>query len=101
MTSKLSINGGRSKSCPKTKIAILDTGVTEKYYQDFEDYIKEYKDFVSHNDGLRQDGTGHGTTALRLLLKVYDDAEVYIGRVFETKDAGDETERLMAEASFK
>jgi hypothetical protein len=63
------------------------------------DYIKEYKDFVSNNDKLQQDGTGHGTTALRLLLKLYDDAEVYVGRVFEHKDADDETERLMAEVS--
>lgn len=89
----------RDKSCPPTKVAILDTGVTEECYQILEGYIKGYKDFVSSNDNIRKDGTGHGTTALRLLLKLYDDAEVYVGRVFEHKDADDETERLMAEVS--
>ena len=99
MTSKLSVVGKREKCCPPTKIAILDTGVTEECYKVLKDFIKEYKDFISNNDKLQQDGTGHGTTALRLLLKLYDDAEVYVGRVFEHKDADDETERLMAEVS--
>jgi hypothetical protein len=82
-------------------VAILDTGITEEHYKILKGYIKEYKDFVSNNDKLRQDGTGHGTTALRLLLKLYDDAEVYVGRVFEHQDADDETERLMAKVSLQ
>ncbi|KAH8598650.1 hypothetical protein B0O99DRAFT_684037 [Bisporella sp. PMI_857] len=74
---RLSFVGERDKNCPPTKIAILDTGITEEWYKMLSEYIKEYKDFVSNNDKLRQDGTGHGTMALRLLLKLYDDAEVY------------------------
>ena len=62
--------------------------------------IRGYKDFVSQLDDSPQDGTGHGTTALRLLLKIYEDADVYVGRVFRRQDADDETEKLMTEASI-
>ncbi|CAN9361975.1 unnamed protein product [Alternaria alternata] len=85
-------------ACPPSKIAILDTGVTTECYGRYERSIHGYKDFVSNIDDSPQDGTGHGTSVLRLLLKLYEDAEVYVGRVFQRQDADDQTERLMAEA---
>ncbi|UKZ57518.1 hypothetical protein TrVGV298_011376 [Trichoderma virens] len=98
-TEKLSIIGTRDeKKCPRVKIAILDTGIAEDYYHDFNEYIEEYKDFVSSKNELRQDGTGHGSTTLRLLLRLTSDVKVFIGRVFEHNHADEETERLMAEA---
>lgn len=88
-------------ACPPSKIAILDTGVTIKYHGIYKSSIHGYKDFVSKLDDSPQDGTGHGTKALRLLLKLYEDAEVYVGRVFQRQDADDDTERLMAEVSLR
>jgi hypothetical protein len=100
LTEKLSIVGRRDRNkCPQMKIAILDTGITEKYYDEFSEYITEYIDFVTGKDELRQDETGHGSTTLRLLLKLNDCVEVFVGRVFEHNDADDETERVMAEVS--
>jgi hypothetical protein len=86
---------------PPTKVAILDTGVTGECYHKFQDSIYGYKDFVSGIDKTPQDRTGHGTSALRLLLKLYENAEVYVGRVFQLQDADDESERLMAEVSIQ
>jgi len=75
------------------KIAILDTGVSE----DFADFVKGYKDFVSNDDYNWQDNTGHGTNAVRLIQKVYNMAEIYIGRVFEAHRATANTATLMAQ----
>ncbi|KAL8364650.1 hypothetical protein RB595_003773 [Gaeumannomyces hyphopodioides] len=45
----------------KVKIAVLDTGVHPNHTE--ADYIKGYKDFVSGEDGVKRDNTGHGTTS--------------------------------------
>jgi subtilisin family serine protease len=83
----------RDDNCPPVKVAILDTGVFQSY---FSNSIKDYRDFVSGINDERQDGTGHGTSCLQLLLSIYEDAEVYIGRVFESDKANDDTSSLMA-----
>ena len=102
LTATLSCSRREDKTtCPPTKVAILDTGITKKYYRDHKDSIHDYKDFVSGLDTNPQDASGHGTSVLRLLLQLYEDAEVYIGRVFRKQDADDETERLMAEVSLR
>ncbi|KAL7936517.1 peptidase S8/S53 domain-containing protein [Trichoderma chlorosporum] len=98
-TRRLSFNGERDLvNCPHIKVAILDTGITAEYYEEFGEYIQGYKDFLSENDDLRQDGSGHGSTALRLLLKLNDNVKVFVGRVFKRNEADGETERVMAEA---
>jgi subtilisin family serine protease len=78
------------------RIAILDSGVSI----DYADSVKGYKDFVSRDDDDDdwQDNTGHGTSAVRLIHKVYHLAEIYVGRVFEGPRATDKTATLMAEA---
>jgi hypothetical protein len=102
LTTNLSCSRRKDKTaCPPTKIAILDTGVTMKYYLDYKNSIHGYKDFVSGLDKNPQDASGHGTSILRLILQLYEDAEVFIGRVFEKQDANDKTERLMAEVSLR
>jgi subtilisin family serine protease len=88
----------RDENSRPVRVAILDTGVHEAYYQNDQSFtksIKDYKDFVSGNDNKRQDGTGHGTSCVRLLQKVYENADIYVGRVFETKDATPETKKYM------
>jgi hypothetical protein len=60
-----------------------------------------YKDFVDSNEKCTEGQTSHGTTSLDLILKMYEDAEVYIARVFETNDAhGDREAVQMAKVSF-
>lgn len=88
------------------RIAILDTGVEEGYAK----YIKCYKDFANPKGSNHptqdhssrdspQDNTGHGTTAVRLVLKIYNKAEVYVARVFEKSQATSKTADLMAQVS--
>lgn len=75
-----------------TKVAILDTGIHDNYA----DQIKDYKDFVSGNDEDYRDNTNHGTTAVRLVQRVYNKADIYIARVFDTSVATPQTPQLMA-----
>jgi subtilisin family serine protease len=76
------------------KIAILDTGVSD----DYEDNVKGYKDFVDRNKEKLDDKTAHGTGAFLLVQKVYNMAEIYVGKVFEGAHATENTVTLMAEA---
>ena len=88
----------RDEHSKLVKVAILDTGVQEPYYQNDQSStksIKDYKDFVSGDHNIRRDSTGHGTSCVRLLQKVYEHAEIYVGRVFKTKDATPETKEYM------
>lgn len=73
------------------RIAILDTGISQAYSRS----IAEYKDFVNEGNTTSQDGTGHGTNAFLLLQKVYSDAKIYVGRVWETNRANQHTTSLM------
>lgn len=76
------------------KIAILDTGVSDSHG----DSVKDYKDFVNPENDDWQDTTGHGTNAIRLIQKIYNIAQIYVGRVFQSSTATDKTPILMAEA---
>ncbi|KAK0641770.1 hypothetical protein B0T16DRAFT_420502 [Cercophora newfieldiana] len=80
----------------KVKIAVLDTGVHPNHVE--ADYIKGYKDFVSGEDGVKRDNTGHGTTSIRLILDMCESADVYALRIFERDTAAKETQHLAAEA---
>ena len=76
------------------KIAILDTGVSDSHG----DSVKDYKDFVNPENDDWQDTTGHGTNAIRLIQKIYNIAQIYVGRVFQSSTATEKTPILMAEA---
>ncbi|RAH79509.1 subtilisin-like protein [Aspergillus japonicus CBS 114.51] len=76
------------------KVAIIDTGVDENLTQS----IKGYKDFVTGQEEHLQDSTGHGTSAIYLVQKVYHMAEIYVARVFQTSQATANTLALMAQA---
>lgn len=86
----------------RVKVAILDTGVREQDYQDDQakppgtEGIKDYKDFASNKDNERTDRTGHGSACMKLLQKVYQEAEIFVGRVFERAKATENTAQLMA-----
>jgi hypothetical protein len=54
-----------------------------------------YKDFVNNNDAVKQEKTGHGTNSVKLMFKVYAEAEFYVARVFESNQANDDTQDLM------
>lgn len=101
LTSNLSLLKEEDRAkFPPTKIAILDTGVKKECYETYKDNICEYKDFVSQLDNNPRDGTGHGSSTLRLLLRLYEDAKIYVGRVFQRQEADDDTEMLMAKVSL-
>ncbi|KAK3324952.1 hypothetical protein B0H66DRAFT_615264 [Apodospora peruviana] len=91
-----------SPSTPIVKVVILDTGVRGRFAR----AVKGYKDFVSNNDTVKTDETGHGTRAVELMFKVFEKAHIYVGRVFQTNDevfdpdgnTAKNTRDLMAEA---
>lgn len=79
----------------RVRVVVIDTGIdgTDPYAK----HVRDYKDFVSKNDGVKQDKTGHGTNSVKLIFKVYAQAEVYVARVFESNHANDDTQDLMLE----
>ncbi|KAF4461645.1 hypothetical protein FALBO_11549 [Fusarium albosuccineum] len=78
------------------RIAVLDTGMDGK--DPFARQLRGYRDFVSGEDHVKLDKTGHGTNSVKLIFKVYDQAEVYVARVFENNRANDDTQDLMLKA---
>ncbi|KAK8103237.1 hypothetical protein PG984_016383 [Apiospora sp. TS-2023a] len=80
----------------KVKIAVLDTGVDPNDVVSV--YINGYKDFVSGNDNIKCDNTGHGTTSVNIIYDMCASAEVYVLRIFETDVADESTQGLAVQA---
>jgi hypothetical protein len=82
----------------RIKVAVLDTGIEPEHRMSGSVH---YRDFVDSIKKCTKEQTSHGTTSLELILKMYQDAEVYIARVFETNDAHGDLEAVqMAMVSF-
>lgn len=77
----------------RVRVAVIDTGINSS--DPYARHIQGYRDFVTNNDDLKQDNTGHGTNSVKLIYKVYAEAEVYVARVFEYDEADDCTQDLM------
>ncbi|RWA10982.1 hypothetical protein EKO27_g4126 [Xylaria grammica] len=86
--------GERDSGSPHIRIAILDTGIENQCLNG----IKEYEDFVDRRNESPLDSNGHGTNIFSLLRKVCDDADFFIGRVWEGTKATPDTPLLMEEA---
>ncbi|KAJ4113967.1 hypothetical protein NW760_000858 [Fusarium oxysporum] len=77
----------------QVRVAVIDTGINGN--DSYAKHIRGYRDFVTNKDELKQDNTGHGTNSVKLIFKVYAEAEVYVARVFESDEANDDTQDLM------
>ena len=77
------------------KIAILDTGIGESH--PYRKHVKGYHDFVSGRHKKASDDTGHGTNAVHIIFKLLPEIDIFVGRVFATEEANDNTQNLMAE----
>jgi subtilisin family serine protease len=78
-----------SSSCPRVKLAVLDTGA-DLTHQDFIEaiakrLIKHY-DFIENTPNM-VDLVGHGTHCASQILKLAPNTELYIGRVFQSNQA--------------
>lgn len=78
------------------KIAILDTGVVE----DLKERVSDYRDFASRNDADLQDPIGHGTQAVFLIDRIYPEAELYVGRIYDGRHATDDAAALVTEVNI-
>ncbi|KAK7946100.1 subtilisin-like protein [Apiospora aurea] len=76
----------------QVKIAVLDTGVDLN--DAASEYIDGYRDFVSGNDKVKCDNTGHGTTSISLIFDMCESASVYAVRIFETDVANENSQEL-------
>ncbi|KAF9880591.1 putative extracellular alkaline serine protease protein [Colletotrichum karsti] len=84
----------RDASYHPAKIAVLDTGLHPSFS------AAGYEDFVDRANETSQDGSGHGTSAFQLLQRVYSDAQIFVGRVWRTNRASDNTASLMAKVTY-
>ncbi|KAK6821142.1 subtilisin-like protein [Apiospora arundinis] len=80
----------------KVKIAVLDTGVDPCDAASV--YIDGYRDFVSGNDSVKCDNTGHGTTSVNLIFDMFDSASVHVIRIFEMDVANENTHDIAIQA---
>jgi hypothetical protein len=85
------------------RVAVLDTGIQEHYKSLIQN---RYKDYVSNNHDAPIDisVSSHGTKIVRLILKTFKDAEIYVARVFEQDKIDDdelvmETQKRIAEVA--
>ncbi|KAJ5261225.1 hypothetical protein N7478_011820 [Penicillium angulare] len=84
------------KSYAPVKIAVLDTGIHPQHYN--VSNITDYKDFVNPLGQGKSDLTGHGSIGVSLTYKLLPNAQVYVGRVFETSQANNNTPVFLAQA---
>jgi hypothetical protein len=104
MTSVLRIKDNtRDAHSPRVKIGILDTGLDSTYTEAFRkaNRIEQYHDFVDPKSTSPKDNTGHGTRIFLLMKKVYEDAEFYIGRVWENSHMTTATPKLVEQVRLK
>ncbi|TDZ16268.1 hypothetical protein Cob_v010829 [Colletotrichum orbiculare MAFF 240422] len=87
--------GDRDASCKPVKIAILDTGLDPAYSSRG---TVGFRDFVDERNRGFLDSSGHGTSAFQLMQKVHKDAQIFIGRVWESRQATSSTASLMTRA---
>jgi hypothetical protein len=83
------VDASRKPWHQKVKVAILDTGV-DVTHPDIAK-IKEdgriiYHDFIDCSDDAKDDD-GHGTHYTSVLAKLAPNAEIYVGRVFQSSRA--------------
>lgn len=79
----------------RIKIAVLDTGLRPEH--PLAEKV-DYKDFVDVDAPQMKDKAGHGTEMVDFILRVYEDADLFVARIFETQYANETTHpRCMAE----
>ncbi|KAK8074298.1 hypothetical protein PG994_005197 [Apiospora phragmitis] len=83
---------GEGDTFEKVKIAVLDTGVDPDDAASV--YVDGYRDFVSGNDSIKCDNTGHGTTSVNLIFHMCESASVHVIRIFESDEANENTQEL-------
>lgn len=88
---------------PRVKVAVLDTGLDithpEISKEIFDGRIK-FHDFVESSTSIK-DLDGHGTHCTSLVAKFAPNAEIYVGRVFKTSKAVEDSPTILAEVNLK
>ena len=76
---------GEEDSTRNSKIAVIDTGFSQRHGVSYDISPGNYKDFVDGQDDQQRDDsqTGHGTTLVRLILEITDKVDLYVARVYE------------------
>jgi len=90
----------RRRNDRKVKIAVLDTGIN----LDNPDIIMHQtrilgkEDWTSSDAGIR-DIVGHGTYTVSLLLTIAPASVIYVAKVFDSQNAGENTAQHVADVS--
>ncbi|KFY06829.1 hypothetical protein V492_07706 [Pseudogymnoascus sp. VKM F-4246] len=84
----------------RVRIAVLDTGVDIKH-PDISRELQEGRikvhDFVTDSINI-EDLSGHGTHCTSVVAKFAPNAEIYVGRVFQTSQASDTSPEVLKKA---
>ena len=94
--------GETDLSYKPVRVAVLDTGVSK----DHNDGVIIFKDFVNPDNTEMTDNAGHGTSIVRLTRKVFNKANVYVGRTFKqstlsSDETAEQTQSLIAKVSLR
>ncbi|KAF5001102.1 hypothetical protein FGRMN_1296 [Fusarium graminum] len=93
------IKGSKEDPYERVKIAIIDSGLNDGVKSDYKNVI--YRDFTPqlHNNSWQRNSSWHGTCCTDIISNMYDEAILFIARVFEEDRANDDKGPLrMAEA---
>ena len=88
---------GEAPDTKPVRIAVMDSGLSISHPAYEND---NYQDFTTNSKAPNAVDVKHGTDTVDLILKVFEPAELYIARVFQDKDANEQTAQDMVKVCF-
>lgn len=77
------------------KIGVIDTGIDESKDVTYKDFVDQEHRSKNHGEHLKTSKLQHGTQSIRLIWKMYEEAELFVARVFENDMADEKKEPYM------
>ncbi|KXH56302.1 extracellular alkaline serine protease [Colletotrichum nymphaeae SA-01] len=89
---------GPGEQSTQTRVAVLDTGITQEEARYFGIQAESYRDFTGSEEIQMTDRTGHGSAIVKLIYRMCDSTDVLVARVWEHDYETEGTARAVVQA---
>ncbi|KAK1508840.1 extracellular alkaline serine protease [Colletotrichum abscissum] len=86
------------KQSTQTRVAVLDTGITQEEAKHFGIQAHSYRDFTRTEQVQMTDITGHGSNIVKLIYRMCDSTDVLVARVWEKNNETGGTAKAVVDA---